>query len=234
MPRLGEAGPAIEAEEAELDQTLEPVADEELIERRESGRDAEEFRLENAFAGRAMIERVEHHTAGATFREWQLIFVDEPAFHREGDEDANEGEDHHPDHHVPPRHDHAGDHHVSGEAGDEGDRHVTGRGRDRLHGVVFQNREVLCHPEAREGAEQDEGEDDRGEVDAEGDAGLAADVEIGRGKNPAEEKAGQPGAKGELREVAAENVLEPPAVLLLPRPGAGLFIGEMCECHDFL
>ena len=84
-----------------------------------------------------------------------------------------------------------GHHHVSGEAGGERHGHVTGRGGDRLHRVVFQDREILPETDAREEAKHGEGEDDRGEVNAERHAGFAGDVEIRRGEDAAEKEAGQ-------------------------------------------
>ena len=91
---------------------------------------------------------------------------------------------------MPPRDDDVGHHHVGGEAGGERHGHVTGRGGDRLHRVVFQDREIFPEPDAREEAEHGEGEDDGGEIDAERHAGFAGDIEIGRGKDAAEKKAG--------------------------------------------
>ena len=63
-------------------------------------------------------------------------------------------------------------------------------------------------------AEHREREDDRGEADADGDAGLAGDVERGGRENAAEEEPGDGRADRELRHVAAVHVLEPPRVLL--------------------
>jgi hypothetical protein len=191
VPRLGHSGPAVHPQEAELHQPLQPVADEKLIDRSQSGGDAEQLRLVDAFAGGAVVERIEHHAAGAAFGERQLIFVDEAALHREGDEHADERHDHHPDEHLPPRHDHAGHHHVSSEAGDERRGHVTGRGRDRLHRVVLENGEIVRHAHARQEAEHREGEDHRGKANAEGYPRLAADVKIGRGEDSAEQETGQ-------------------------------------------
>ena len=40
--------------------------------------------------------------------------------------------------------------------------------------------------------------------------------------------------KRELRHVAAEDVLEPPAVLLLAGPGADLLVGQVLQGHRIL
>ena len=231
MPRLRPAEPFVHAQEFELEEPLQSVADDELIETGQTGGDAEHLGFVNSFAGRAVVKRVEDDPAGAAFGKRKLVLVDEAPFEREGDEHADERHDRHPEHDVPRRDDRVGHHHVSGEAGGERHRHVTGRGGDRLHRVVFQDREILAQADARQDAKHGKGEDDRGEVDAESHAGFAGDIKIRRREDAAEKETGEAGADRELRQIAAINVLEPPAIFFFARPGARLFRRELSEGH---
>src|SRR5439155_19610230 len=104
--------------------------------------------------------------------------------------------------------------------------------RDRLRAVVLEDGEVGGEARAVERAVDGEGEDDRGEAHADGDAGLAGDVERGRGEDAAEQESGRSRARGELRHVAAIHVVEPPAVLLLAGPAANLRIVELLQRHE--
>jgi hypothetical protein len=127
---------------------------------------------------------------GAALGEGLLLVVDEAALEGEGDEDAEDGEDDVEPEHLVGGHFLVGDPHVGGHAGDEGAGHVAGGGGDGLAGVVLEDGHV-AHAEAREEAEGGEGEDDGGEADAEGPAGLGADVEVGGGEDGAEDEAGE-------------------------------------------
>ena len=40
------------------------------------------------------------------------------------------------------------------------------------------------------------------------------------------------GADRELRQIAAINILKPPAIFFFARPGARLFVGELGESHE--
>jgi len=99
-----------------------------------------------------------------------------------------------------------------------------------LNAVVLKDRELL-HPGLLQGAEEGEGEDDGGDADAEGPTGLRADIEVGGGEDAAQEEAHECGAQGELGHVAAEDVLEPPAVFLLESPVLDLFVGKLLDGH---
>jgi len=202
-----------------------------LIKGGQPGGDREKPGFVHSFARRPSVEGVEEHTAGAAFRERQLIFVDKPTLHRKRDQHADDGHNDHPEHHLPPGHDHAGNQHVGRQAGNQRGRHIAGGGGNGLHRVVFQNRKVAGQAEAGEKAKQGESQNDRGQVDAKSHAGLAAHVEIGRGKDSAQKEAGQSRPKGQLGQVAPVNILQPPPILFFARPGARFFRRELGERH---
>jgi hypothetical protein len=227
MPRLRHAEPLIHAQQFELEEPLQSVADDELIKACQTRRDAEQLGFVNSFAGRTVVKGVENDTAGPAFGKGKLILVDEPSLEGESDEHADERHDRHPKHDVPPGEDDVGHHHVSGKAGGERHGHVTGGGRDRLHRVVLQDREIFPEADARQEAEHGKGQNDGGEVDAEGHTGFAGHIEIRGGKDAAEKETGEPGAERELRQIAPINFLKPPAIFFFARPGARFFVGEV-------
>ncbi|MCU0952806.1 MAG: hypothetical protein MUC68_17650 [Burkholderiaceae bacterium] len=121
--------------------------------------------------------------------------------------------------------------HVGGEAGDHRRHHVAGGGGDRLRAVVLQDGEVLHQARAGQQPVQRERQDHRGQADADRDAGLGADVQRGGGQQTAEQEAGGRRAQRELRHVAAEHVLQPPAVFFFAAPVADLVVGELLQRH---
>ena len=72
-----------------------------------------------------------------------------------------------------------------------GRRWLPGRRRGRLHGVVLEDGHLAAQPRACEKLEGGEGQDHRGDADAEGPAGLDPDVEIGQAEHAAQRHPGQ-------------------------------------------
>ena len=60
---------------------------------------------------------------------------------------------------------------------------------------------------------------------------LRADVEVRQRQDAAQHHARQGRPDRQLRHVPAVDVLEPPAVLLLERPIANLFVTQVLDCH---
>ena len=212
----------------------EILAGDETHAAREQRRERERLGLEHAGGGgRLLIKRVEHDAAGAAFWERMLLVVDEAALHRKGHQHA-EDRQHDREADDLPRGQHVvGRPHVGGEARRERHRHVARGGRDRLHAVVLEDRHVAC-AEPREDPVDRKGQDHRREPDAERPARLCADIQVRDAEQAAEQEARDGRAQRELRHVAAEYVVEPPAVLLLAGPGADLFFGEVEQGHRFV
>ena len=222
-----------QAEPLFLDQPHEILAGDEAHAAGEHGGEREHLGLEHAARGLgSLVQRVEHHAAGATLGERVLLVVDVAALHRERHEHAEDGQHDGEADDLPRRQHVVGRPHVGREPGGERHRHVARGGRDGLHAVVLEDGHVAS-AEPREHAVQRKGEDHRGEADAERPAGLGGHVEVGDAQDPAEEEARDGGAQRQLRHVAAEHVLEPPAVLLLARPLADLLVGEVLQGHRY-
>jgi hypothetical protein len=232
MPRVGPAKPFVEAQQLELHEPLPAVADEELHRRGDRRGDGQHLRLDHALPTAGLVKRVEHDAAGAALRERHLVFVDEPALQREGEQHAQQRHHAVPGHHLPPGNDPVRDQHVGRHDADQGHDHVAGRRGDRLRTVVLEDRDIARRARAVQHLEQGEREDHGSQADANRDAGLRPDVKRRRREDAAEEKSGQPRAPRELRHVAAINVLKPPFVLLGARPGPDLVFVELLNCHE--
>ena len=180
---------------------------------------------------RFWIERVEHDRARATFRERLLFIVDEASLHGERNHHAEQTRDDVPDEHLVPLHRGVGHKHVRHERGDKRTGHVARGCRDGLHSVVLKDRHVLGQERLREHAEHHERKDDAGHANAECPACLRTDVKIRCAENAAEEEACEGGANRQLRHVSAEDVLQPPTVLLLTSPSANFFVRQVGQCH---
>ena len=178
----------------------------------------------------AAVEGVEDDATGLPLGEGELFVVDEPALHREGDEDPQQRENDIEGRHLPPGDDRVLDPHVGGHPGDQRASHVAGGGGDALGGIVFEDREIT-DADLREDPKRGIGENHACQADAERPAGLRADVEIRGGEDATEKEAGGTGPERELRHVAAVDLRQPPAVLLLGRPVAGLRRGELLNGH---
>ena len=183
-----------------------------------------------AAAAAFSYKRVEHDATGAALGKRMLLVVDEAALHREGHQHAEDRQHDREADDLPPRQHVVGRPHVGGEARRERHGHVARGGRDRLHAVVLEDRHV-AGAEPREDPVDRERQDHRREPDAERPAGLRADVQVRDAEQAAEQETRDCRAQRELRHVAAEHVVEPPAVLLLAGPGADLFFGEVQQGH---
>ena len=90
VERVGEVKRGGETEEALLEQPHEVFTFEGLEAAGEGARGDEGSGLGHPGITAAAVERVEDNAAGLSLREGKLLVVDEPALHREGDEDAEE------------------------------------------------------------------------------------------------------------------------------------------------
>lgn len=86
MPRLGETEEFAEAQRFELARTLQAVAHQELEKTGAGGGVGEDLGADHAGVGMALVKRVEHNAGGPAFGKRRLLFVEETAFQREGDE----------------------------------------------------------------------------------------------------------------------------------------------------
>ena len=187
-PRLLETRPRVHSQNRELEQPHPAVPADEIDKSREPRGPPQQPRLEHALFRRPVIKRIKHDAGRASLRKGELVFVDEAALHRESEEHAEDSHHQHPGQHVPPGNDDSRDDHVRRQRRNERRGHVTSSRRNGLRAVVLEDREVLREPGLGQTAVEGEGENNRGETDARGDTGLAADVEIRRGEDAAQKE----------------------------------------------
>ena len=112
MPRFNQTSPFIHHQQFKLDQFHPAIADNGLKCRSPQSSFCQQFSLTHTGVAIIRIQRIQYHAAGAAFREWQLIFIDEAAFQRESNQYAEDGASAHPDHHLPPRNNFSGNQHI--------------------------------------------------------------------------------------------------------------------------
>ena len=231
MPGLLHPRPLVHAQKFELHERHPTVACEKLIHSRKHARHSEQFRFEHPGVTLPRVERVEHHATGPAFGKRQLILVDKSPLERKRHQHAEDRNHRVPHDQLPPRHDAPRHQHVRTHARNEGGDHIARRRRDRLRAVVLQNREIFRDADARQPTKKRERQNHRRQAHADTDARFSADVERRRRQDAAEQKARDRRADGELRQIAAINIFQPPAVFLRAGPGLDLFVGQLRERH---
>ncbi len=140
---LGQVPDFLEAQQALLPQAVNAAGLQELDEGGAARGDGQDFGLHQAQRGVRGVQGVHDHARRLALGERVLLVVNEPALEGKGEQHAEHRDDDVPRHDLPPRQERVGDDHVGRQRRDQRRGHVAGRGSDRLHGVVFQDREFL-------------------------------------------------------------------------------------------